>query len=261
MTETNQDNENILTGKPDIKYVETAAQVDFAAFKKVVQSRRSVRVFENEAIPDTIVQECLELALLAPNSSNLQPWEFYWIKNPQTQKLIHAACLGQQAATTANALIVCVARTKTWKRNANWMLNELRKNPKVLKSVLNYYQKVVPFFYTVGWLSILGFFKKIILTFLGLSKPIPRGPVSKSQLMIWAVKSTALACENLMLAFRAAGYDTCPMEGFDENLVKKILQLPQDAVVVMVIGAGRRSLHGVYAPQLRFAKENFIFEV
>ena len=31
-----------------------------------------------------------------------------------------------------------------------------------------------------------------------------------------AVKSTALAAQNLMLAFQSHGYATCPMEGFDE---------------------------------------------
>ena len=52
---------------------------------------------------------------------------------------------------------------------------------------------------------------------------------------IWAHKTTALACENFMLAMRAAGYDTCPMEGMDSKRVKKILGLKQKEYITMVI--------------------------
>lgn len=50
---------------------------------------------------------------------------------------------------------------------------------------------------------------------------------------IWATKSTALAAQNLMLALRAHGYDSCPMEGFDEHRVKKLLNLPGKGLVTM----------------------------
>jgi nitroreductase len=52
-----------------------------------------------------------DLALLAPNSSNLQPWTFYVVQNPAKKKQLVKACLGQLAAKTASELIVCVART------------------------------------------------------------------------------------------------------------------------------------------------------
>jgi nitroreductase len=51
------------------------------------------------------------LALLAPNSSNLQPWTFYVVQNPTKKKQLVKACLNQLAAKTASELIVCVART------------------------------------------------------------------------------------------------------------------------------------------------------
>jgi hypothetical protein len=45
--------------------------IDIENFKKVVQSRRSVRKFTQTPIPSDVLDECLDLALLAPNSSNL----------------------------------------------------------------------------------------------------------------------------------------------------------------------------------------------
>jgi nitroreductase len=77
----------------------------------VIESRRSVRKFTDKAIPTEVLDACLDLALLAPNSSNLQPWTFYVVQNPAKKKQLVKACLGQLAAKTASELIVCVART------------------------------------------------------------------------------------------------------------------------------------------------------
>ncbi|HET8705473.1 MAG TPA: nitroreductase family protein, partial [Pseudomonadales bacterium] len=57
--------------------------IDVEEFRKVVRSRRSVRRFLPDPVPDDVLNECLDLAMLAPNSSNLQPWEFYVIKSPE----------------------------------------------------------------------------------------------------------------------------------------------------------------------------------
>jgi nitroreductase len=75
---------------------------------------------------------------------------------------------------------------------------------------------------------------------------------------VWANKTVALGCENFMLSMSAHGYDTCPMEGFDEVRVKKLLKLPRKARVTMVISAGKRAKVGVYGPRVRFSKEQFI---
>jgi len=74
-------------------------------------------------------------------------------------------------------------------------------------------------------------------------------------------KSTALACENLMLAIVAQGYACCPMEGFDQRRVKKILGLGCGSHIVMVIGMGEGLPQGIYGAQLRFDPKHFVFEV
>ena len=70
-----------------------------------------------------------------------------------------------------------------------------------------------------------------------------------------------LAAENLMLALRAHGFDSCPMEGFDEVRVRRLLDLPKDAFVVMVLAAGERARDGVYYPRLRFDRARFVHRV
>src|SRR3990167_2472690 len=139
------------------------------------------------------------------------------------------------------------------------MLDYFKKSPsKVPASAITYYQKLVPIAYTQGPFNLFGIFKKVIFFFMGLIKPTPREPTSHADMRVWATKSCSLACENLMLAFRAYGFDSCPMEGLDSKRVKKLLKLPRDAEVVMAISVGKRAPQGVYGPRIRFERELFI---
>jgi nitroreductase len=243
---------------PDIDWKEPVPNINVEEFRKTVMSRRSIRVFEAAPIPEKVVVDCLDMGLLAPNSSNLQPWEFYWVKDPQKKKALVEGCMNQPAARTAAELIVCVARPDTWAYVQNQILEEFAKNPKVPAGAKWYYTKAVPLFYRQGFLGWYGWLKSIFFFFRGFFKPTPREPTSHSDMTTWAVKSSALACENIMLAFRAHGYDSCPMEGMDSKRIKKLLDLPRRSFVTMVIGAGKRAPNGVYGPRLRFKRSQFV---
>lgn len=256
------DQMDIFKDIPDLDYSEQALDIDPLEFEKVVKSRRSVRSYLDDKIPDDIVHKCIDLALLAPNSSNLQPWEFYRIKSEDKKKLISKYCYDQPAARTAPELIVCVARRDTWKKHSKQMLELFENsNNKVPKAAISYYKKLVPIVYNQGPFSILTPFKKALFFSVGLFKVINREPTSISDMRVWMHKSTALACENLMLAFRAYGYDTCPMEGFDSTKVKKLLNLNSKSEVCMIISAGKRAANGVYGERVRFNREQFVFEI
>ncbi|MFK7768334.1 MAG: nitroreductase family protein [Mariniblastus sp.] len=246
---------------PNTRHVEPAIETDAVEFEKVVRSRRSTRVYSDEQVPESVVWKCLELATLAPNSSNLQCWEFYWVRDETKKKSLVKFCLGQPAAATAQELIVCVARLDTWKRNSKMMLEHLESAADVPESKLHYQRKIVPLAYGHGPFYILGPFKKLLIAAMGLFRVVPRGPAGKADMRVWAHKTTALACENLMLSFRAFGFDSCPMEGMDERRVQKLLGLPRAAEICMVISAGKRAEHGIYDKQFRFDSSLSIFEV
>ncbi len=253
---------DIFSKIPQMNYTETAEKIDSLEFEKLINSRRSVRVYKDEPIPDDIVHKCLDAALLAPNSSNLQPWEFYRVTSPAKKKLVSEYCLNQPAARTASELIICVARRDTWKKHAKQMLEIFDKQDQdTPKSVISYYSKIVYLANEIGPCGILGPIKKLMIFFKRLSSVVPGGNSSIADLRVWMHKSTALACENLMLAFRAYGYDSCPMEGFDEKKVSKLLGLPKEAEPCMIISAGKRSDNGVYGERLRFPREQFIKEI
>ncbi|MEG2300613.1 MAG: nitroreductase family protein [Acinetobacter sp.] len=243
------------------RYFEPAPQdIDVENFKKVIQSRRSVRKFTKKEIPDEVLDDCLDLALLAPNSSNLQPWTFYVVQNPTKKKQLVKACLNQLAAKTASELIVCVARTDRNDEMAKRNITEF-PFPEAPAAVQKYY-KFIPYNYKTGYLNTLGNFKKVAFKIArSLDKQLPVTAFNQADAKLWASKTTALACENLVLALRAYGFDSCMMEGFDEPLVRKLLNLNDQQYPVMVIGAGERAEDGVFFPQYRFDRELFIQKV
>ena len=251
-------NSIVINGKA--RYYEAAPHdIDVDNFRKVVTSRRSVRKFTNKAIPQAVLDDCLDMALLAPCSSGLQQWEFYVVRSIDKKAKLVKACMSQLAAKTAAELIVCVARTDRVDDFAKQMLREWPM-PDVPPLVKRYYQ-LIPYNYASGPMNSFAYAKKAAFALGGLVAAVPRGPYTKSEVELWAAKSTALACENLVLAFRAHGFDTCMMEGFDEPLVRKILDLNDQQYPVMVIGAGERAEDGVFFPQYRFDRELFIQKV
>lgn len=243
------------------RYYEPAPQgIDVENFKKVVTSRRSVRKFTGKPIPSDILDQCLDLALLAPNSSNLQPWTFYVVQNPEKKQKIVKACLNQWAARTAAELIVCVARTDRINEMAKLNIQEF-PFPEIPPLVKKYYT-YIPLNYKTGYLNAIGNFKKVTFKVARtFDKQMPVTAFTPADAKLWAAKTTALACENLVLALRAYGFDSCMMEGFDEPLVCKTLGLNTKEFPIMVIGAGERAEDGVFFPQYRFDRDLFIQKV
>lgn len=237
-----------------------AEAVDAGAFHALVKSRRSVRIYTADPVPEAVVHRVQEAALLAPTSSNLQTTEIHWVRSAEKKAQLVEACMGQPAAATAPELFVVVARPDLWQRNNDWMIAHLKSNPDTPERALQYFTKITQLVYTQGPMGILRPFKWLWFTLRGLRTATPREPIHRGHMRTWAHKTAALAAAHFMLGMRAEGYDTCPMEGMDSRRVKRILGLPSGAGITMVISAGRRAEGGVYGPRFRFDKKHFLFE-
>ncbi len=226
-------------------------------FFDAIKTRRSVRVFTETPVPDEVMARALDAALIAPNSSNMQTWQFLQVSSPETKAKLVKACFSQNAAKTAQELVVVVANISLWKRNRSEMLRVLTES-KAPKFAFDYYGKLVPLTYGFTWLAPL---KWLLLSLIGLVRPITRRP-SKRDMQEVAITSAALAAQNFMLALTAQGFASCPMGGFDEVRVKKMLRLTRNSRVVMVIGIGEADpLKGLYGPQVRFNRDWFVARV
>jgi len=230
-----------------------------ASFESIVNHRRSVRKFHPEDYDPAAVTESLRRAQLAPNSSNMQLWEFYRVSDSSSLKAMGEACLGQNTAMTAREMVVVVVRPDLWRQRAQANYDHVQNvhgdRPSFRgQSALDYYGKLMPLLYNNDALGIRGFFKKMYVTFLGLKRPMVR-QVTGTDVRIVVHKSAALAAQTFMLSMVAEGHDTCPVEGFDSVRVKKILQLPSRAEINMVITCGKRIPEGIYGDRFRVPSE------
>lgn len=217
--------------------------------EEVLNYRRAVRAFDRSKPLDAeIVRHCLELATLAPSSSNMQLWEFYHITRPDLLKLVSDACLDQKSTATADQIVVFVVRRDYYKDHARRILefergNVVRNSPverrtKRIKDRELYYGKLVPFLYARCF-GLLGFLRKLLANVISLFRPIML-EVSENDLRVTAHKSCALAAQTFIIAMANEGYDTCPLEGFDSRRLKHLLHLPHSAEVNMVVACGIR---------------------
>jgi nitroreductase len=228
-------------------------------FEEIVKYRRSVRIYNDQPIEADIVKNCIALATLAPNSSNMQLWEFYHITDVETLKKLSVACLNQSAAASAQQMVVFVTRQDKYSKRAKQMMDletqNVQKNSpgdkqaKRIKTWKMYYGKVIPFLYA-RFLGILGLFRKVMVNIVGLFRTIVY-QVSENDVRVVVHKTCALAAQTFMLAMANEYYDTCPMEGFDSRNVKNILNLPMGAEINMVVSCGIRAENGVWGDRMR----------
>ena len=221
--------------------------------------RRSVRLYDkNKDIDEKIVKQCIKLSTLAPNSSNLQLWEFYHIISKKVCAEISKSCFNQSSAKTSKQFVIPVVRHDLWRNRLKSNIDFIKKNDNNSEnniiSALKYYQEIIPKLYK-GLSPIRGFIHSVMMKYRGFFKPTYR-EVKSSDLRIVAHKSLALASQNFMISMASFGYDTCPMEGFDSKKIKEILNLPKKSEINMVISCGIRAKTGIYGKRFRVPLES-----
>lgn len=179
---------------------------------QAIRERRAINYFEpGKTIPDSELNELLELANFAPSSFDLQPWKVIAVRDPERKKTLRNCAMNQQKVEDAAAVLIMVADPDGVEENKD----------RVLES----------------WQA------------LGFMKPEARGAYSgmmdslygaRDSLTrkLFAAKNTALYAMTLMIAARGMGLETHPMDGFDEACVKKEFGIPQDKIVIMLVAVG-----------------------
>ncbi len=84
----------------------------------ILLSRRSIRRYTDQDIPEETLRQILQAGLLAPTSRNLKPWEFYVIRDKDTlRKLSAAKTAGGGMLAECNAAIAVFGdseKADTW---------------------------------------------------------------------------------------------------------------------------------------------------
>ena len=214
-----------------------------------------MKVFEPVPISRRIRAQILNAARHAPSSFNMQPYRFYWKETAKERNTVAKLCLGQMPAETASALIVVVADIGSLAATSQSQLEWMRGRSEFSEAKIRDYERtarISRILFMPGPFGIFGALKWGMFWLLNLWKVIGMPPLSRQDLFKWAIKSTSLACENLMIAAEALGINTCPMEGFDGRRLAKYLGLSaRHHEIVMVIAMGRKSPTYIEPPQWR----------
>ena len=142
---------------------------------EAILSRRSVRKYRPEPVPEEDLRRILECGRLSPSAGNRQPWHFVVTREPGLKRRLALACNGQM-----------------------WMADAYA-----------------------------------ILTGLGLPEA-SRGSTGR----LWYQVDVAIAMQDMILAATALGYGTCWIGAFDEEEVKRVLEVPEEMAVVALTPIG-----------------------
>lgn len=87
-------------------------------FYEVIKTRRSVRSYKPDPVPEEIVRRVLDAARIAPSGSNRQPWKFILVTNPEMKRKLVPLCEGQSFIAEAPILIIACGRNIRFNRGS-----------------------------------------------------------------------------------------------------------------------------------------------
>jgi len=187
---------------------------------QVIQERRATQSFEHVPIHAADLEKIIRGGLEAPSGYNLQPWRFIVVRDGEQKKKLMQAAFGQPKVAEASAVIVAMGDPEGWK---NGDLEQMLK----LAAEHGY-----------GGPQDHEAARRSVTNFLG-GKPASAGGVAPS-FDLWANRHVMIALTTMMWMAEALGYDTAPMEGFDEDKVREALHIPRRVRVVALLAIGRR---------------------
>ena len=171
-------------------------------FLESMKFRHACKIFdENKKISAGEFDFILEAGRLSPSSTGLEQWDFLVVQNKELREKIKAVSWNQVQITSCSHLLVILAKVAE------------------VKSVGEYVEKMIdrrgdkaP--------EMIAARKKFYGDFLG-----GRFHGDDELVYHWSSKQCYIAATNMMTAAASLGIDSCPIEGFDEATLNKILGL------------------------------------
>ncbi len=208
----------------------------------LIKARRATRHFRPDPLPEGVIDRILDAARWAPSGYNLQPAHFTVVTDSSIKPALHRACMNQAAIEEAPAIIVFTGDRHV---AANHFESSLRADRQAASMTDEYERalyKYVPLAFQRGPLQLNWLWKATLIPVIRLATPVPQMPAV--HMREWLTRQVMLAAMNFMLAAEAAGLNTCPMEGFDERRVRRVLNIPRSHVVVMISPLGYTATPG-----------------
>ena len=177
--------------------------------KQAICDRRSIRKYEDKEVPAELVLELLEAARQAPSSANCQPWRFVVVRSEEKRNALREGTV--RFAADAPLVIACCVDLDSF-RNIGALAKEMHAN---------------------GMYDGVDNTTKVYDEFVRTEAPLTESAL-KSYLMF----NSGFAMENLCLRAHDLGLGTCIVAMFNQQVVREILELPEDIVITSLISVG-----------------------
>ena len=175
-----------------------------------IEGRRSTPSFDGAPMPEEDLHAILEAGMHAPSGYNMQPWRFVVVQQPEGKRKLRAASYNQGKIEEASTVIVACGDMDGWRGDLPMMLQMGREGgmpesyaAQATTSVSQYISSFTP-----------------------------------DQMKLWLTKQVTIAYTQMMLMAEVLGYDTAPMEGFEQEKVHEALRLPLSYWVVAILCVG-----------------------
>lgn len=176
---------------------------------QAIAERRATPSFDGVPIPDEDLKKILEAGLQAPSGYNMQPWRFVVVRAEDQKKRLRGASFNQPKVEEASAVIVACGDADGWRSGD---LEEMIRQGREGGMSENYADQA--------------------------RTNIPGYLANHPNLTAWLYKHVMIAFTSMMLMAEVMGYDTAPMEGFEEEKVRDVLKLPLSYKVVALLALG-----------------------
>lgn len=177
---------------------------------QAISGRRATPSFDGAPIPAEDLKQILDAGLHAPSGYNVQPWRFVVVQGLEQKRRLRGAAYNQGKVEEASAVIVACGDADGWRKDLDLMLQQGLEGG-MPESYADQARSSVPHYLS-------GF--------------------SGDQMKAWLNKQVMLAFTHMLLMAEVMGYDTAPMEGFEQDKVHEVLRLPLSYWVVALLAVG-----------------------
>jgi nitroreductase len=173
---------------------------------EAINTRRAIKKFDStyKMSPEQ-VNSLMELTILSPTSYNQQNWRFITVTDQLIKEQISKAARGQAQPSDGSLVIILCGNMNAWKEDPlRYWKNSTIEKQELVKNSLN--------------------------------KKYADSPQNQRD---EAMRSCGFAGQTIMLAARQMGLDSCPMVGFEYDELAKIINLPENHLIVLMIVVGK----------------------
>ncbi|KMQ59610.1 nitroreductase [Chryseobacterium sp. FH2] len=199
-------------------------------YLEALSRRYSVKKFNNAIIPRETLNNILEAGKLSASSLGLQPYKILVVESEEMKQKLIPAFYNPSQISTCSHLIVIISKKTVDESYINGYfrhISEVRETP----------------------IENLNLFKNSISQHINQK--------TQDEIFNWAEKQSYIVLANLMYAAAIENIDSCPMEGFRQDLIEEVLDIdPETEKVTVTLALGYRSEEDHFQHMKKVRKPN-----